>query len=42
MQMALGIGASLIAIIGLVALVNGALGLIGLTLQQILSYIFAP
>lgn len=42
MQMALGIGASLIAITGLVALVNGALGLVGLSLQQILSYIFAP
>lgn len=42
MQMALGIGASLIAITGLVALVNGALGVVGLSLQQILSYIFAP
>ena len=42
MQLALGIGASLIAITGLVALVNGALGLVGLSLQQILSYLFAP
>ena len=42
MQMALGIGASLIAITGLVALVNGALGLVGISLQQILSYLFAP
>ena len=42
MQMALGIGASLIAITGLVALVNGTLGLVGLSLQQILSYLFAP
>ena len=42
MQMALGIGASLIAITGLVALVNGALGIFGLSLQQILSYLFAP
>lgn len=42
MQMALGIGASLIAITGLVALVNGALGFVGLSLQQILSYAFAP
>ena len=33
-------GASLIAITGLVALVNGALGIIGLSLQQILSYVF--
>ena len=42
MQLAFGIGPSLIAITGLVALVNGALGLIGLSLQQILSYIFSP
>ena len=42
MQMALGIGASLIAITGLVALINGALGIFGLSLQQILSYLFAP
>ena len=35
-QLAIGIGASLIAITGLVALVNGALGIIGLSLQQIL------
>lgn len=41
-QLAIGIGASLIAITGLVALVNGALGIIGLSLQQILSYVFAP
>lgn len=41
-QLAIGIGASLIAIIGLVALVNGALGIVGLSLQQILSYVFAP
>lgn len=42
MQMALGIGAALIAITGLVALVNGGLGIVGLSLQQILSYVFAP
>ena len=42
MQLALGIGATLIAITGLVALVNGALGIVGLSLQQILSYLFAP
>ncbi|MDB8803714.1 MULTISPECIES: NupC/NupG family nucleoside CNT transporter [unclassified Romboutsia] len=42
LQMALGIGASLIAIIALVALVNGILGVVGLSLEQILSYIFAP
>ena len=42
MQLAFGIGASLIAITGLVALINGALGIFGLSLQQILSYLFAP
>ena len=41
-QLAIGIGGSLIAITGIVALVNGALGLVGLSLQQILSYVFAP
>ncbi|MGL5314465.1 MAG: NupC/NupG family nucleoside CNT transporter [Peptostreptococcaceae bacterium] len=42
LNMALGIGASLIAIISLVALVNGILGIAGLSLEQILSYVFAP
>lgn len=42
MQMAFGIGAALIAITGLVALVNGGLGIIGLSLQQILAYLFSP
>lgn len=42
LNMALGIGASLIAIISLVALVNGLLGLFGISLEQILSYVFAP
>lgn len=42
LNMVLGIGASLIAIISLVALVNGALGLFGLSLEKILSIIFAP
>ena len=42
LQSALAIGASLIAIIGLVALVNGILGIFGITLQQIFSYIFSP
>lgn len=41
-NMALGIGASLIAIIGLVALVNGVLGIVGLSLEKILSYLFFP
>lgn len=39
---ALAIGASLIAILGLVAVVNAVLGLFGLNLEQIFSYIFAP
>lgn len=42
LNMALGIGASLIAIIALVALVNGVLSIVGLSLEQILSYVFAP
>lgn len=42
LNMALGIGASLIAIISLVSLVNGILGVVGLSLEQILSYVFAP
>ena len=42
LQSALAIGASLISIIGLVALVNGILGVFGITLQQIFSYIFSP
>lgn len=39
---ALAIGASLIAILGLVAIVNLVLGFFGLNLQQIFSYVFAP
>ena len=49
MNSAMAIGASLIAIIGLVALVNGALGYIGnlvgmeaLSLEKIFSYLFSP
>ena len=42
LSMALGIGASLIAIISLVALVNGLLGVVGLSLEKILSYVFSP
>lgn len=42
LNMALGIGASLIAIISLVALVNGVLGIVGLSLEKILSYVFSP
>lgn len=49
MECAMAIGASLIAVIGLVALINAGLGWIGnfvgitsLSLEKILSYIFAP
>ena len=42
LNMALGIGASLIAIIAIVALVNGVLGIFGLSLEKILSVVFAP
>ncbi|PEA53450.1 Na+ dependent nucleoside transporter domain-containing protein [Bacillus pseudomycoides] len=40
--MAIGVAGSLIAIISLVAMVNGGLSLIGTSLQEILSYIFLP
>lgn len=42
LQSALAIGASLIAIIGLVALINGILGTVGITLEKIFSYVFSP
>ncbi|MBC2575148.1 NupC/NupG family nucleoside CNT transporter [Peptostreptococcus canis] len=42
MHMAMAIGAALIAIISIVALVNGILGNFGLSLEGILSYLFAP
>lgn len=42
LQTVLAIGASLIAIVGIVALVNGFLGLFGISLEQIFSYVFAP
>lgn len=42
LNMVLGIGASLIAILSLVALVNGILGIFGLSLEQIFSVLFAP
>lgn len=42
LNMALGIGASLIAVLSLVALVNGVLGVFGLSLEQIFSVLFAP
>lgn len=42
MNMAMAIGASLIAIISIVALINGILGIFNLSLETILSYVFAP
>ena len=42
MQMVISIGASLVAIICLVALINMVLGIAGISLEQIFSYIFAP
>ncbi len=42
MNMAMAIGASLIAIISIVALINGVLGIFNISLETILSYIFAP
>lgn len=42
LNMALGIGATLIGIIALVAMVNGILGIFHTSLEQILSYLFAP
>ena len=42
MQMALSIGATLIAMVALVTLVNRVLGIVGLTLEQLFSYVFAP
>ncbi|MBC2577134.1 NupC/NupG family nucleoside CNT transporter [Peptostreptococcus russellii] len=42
MQMAFAIGAALIAFISIVALINGILGNFGVSLEGILSYIFAP
>lgn len=42
MQMALAIGASLIAFVALVALINKGLGIVGISLEQVFSYVFAP
>lgn len=41
-QMAFSIGASLIAFVGLVSLINMMLGGLGIRLEQIFSYVFAP
>ena len=42
MSMVMGIAASLVAIIGLVSLVNLVLGAVDLNLETIFSYVFAP
>ncbi|MGH4126027.1 MAG: NupC/NupG family nucleoside CNT transporter [Clostridium sp.] len=42
LNMALGIGAVLIAIVALVAMLNGFLGMFGVSLEGILGYAFAP
>lgn len=42
MQMVIAISASLVGIIGIVALINMFLGMVGLGLEQIFSYVFAP
>ena len=42
LRLALNVGAMLIAFVALVALANGILGLAGITLEQILGYLFAP
>ena len=42
MNMAMAIGASLIAIISIVALLNGILGVFDISFEKVLSYIFAP
>lgn len=41
-QVVIAIAASLVAIIAMVALINGLLSNVGLTLELILSYLFAP
>jgi len=42
MQMVIAIAASLVGIIGIVAVINMFLGMVGISLEQIFSYIFAP
>ena len=42
MAMVISIAASLIGIIGIVAVINMILGFVGISLEQIFSYIFAP
>jgi len=42
LQLALNVGAMLISFLALVALLNALLGLVGLSLQQIFGWVFAP
>jgi CNT family concentrative nucleoside transporter len=42
LQLALNVGAMLISFLALVALVNALLGVVGLSLQQIFGWLFAP
>ena len=42
MKLAVNVGAMLIAIVALVAAANGLLGLVGLSIEQILGWVFAP
>ncbi len=42
LHLALNVGAMLISFLAIVALVNAGLGLVGLSMQQILGWIFAP
>ena len=42
MSMVIAIAASLVGIIGIVAVVNMLLGMVGISLEQIFSYVFAP
>lgn len=42
LQLALNVGAMLISFVALIALVNAVLGTVGLTLQQIFGWVFAP
>ena len=42
LHLALNVGAMLISFLAIVALVNGGLGLVGLSMQQILGWVFSP
>jgi CNT family concentrative nucleoside transporter len=42
LHLAMNVGAMLISFVALIALVNAVLGIAGLTLQQILGWVFAP